>query len=324
MINCWTLKSKEADRSFGGNDGYPDELGIHYVFDNYVKNYQRVEIGDVVIIAGKKNIYGVARIENISIENQKPGIRYRCPICNIAEFYDRKGISPIYKCRNKHEFDIRKEENILKDLYTANYGSTFTPLIAPIETKILMPYFINYNKYYSIQQTQLTFITDRLAQAAHLLETPQTSVTIGIQDDPIPYIHDDDDKRKYAQRNIVIRGGQAAFRADLISYYGAKCMLTNCNTEIAVEACHINSYKGDNTNLISNGLLLRRDLHILFDKNLLGIHPETLTVTLHASLKNSHYQEFEGQKLQPLYNSCKSAAGALELRWQQFNDQPGL
>lgn len=324
MINCWTLKSKDTDRSFGGNDGYADELGTHYVYDNNVKNHSKLQIGDMVVIAGKKLIYGIARIENISILRQQPGIRYRCPVCKIAEFYERKGISPLYKCRNKHEFDIRREEHILKDVYTATYGSSFILQPGLVEPKLLMPYFINYNKYYSIQQTQLTFITDNLRHAVHLLETPHAPIPIELQEDPLPYIHDENDKRQYAQRTVVIRGGQAAFRADLISYYGAQCMLTNCNIEIAIEACHINPYKGDSTNLISNGLLLRRDLHSLFDKNLLGIHPDTLIVTLHPSLKNSHYHELEGRRLQPKYNCCSTASTALELRWQQFNNQPAL
>jgi HNH endonuclease len=43
----------------------------------------------------------------------------------------------------------------------------------------------------------------------------------------------------------------------------------------------IRPYRGDHDNDPKNGLLLRTDLHTLFDLNLLGIKPDTLTVIIH-------------------------------------------
>jgi len=58
-------------------------------------------------------------------------------------------------------------------------------------------------------------------------------------------------------------------------------MLTECSVTKAIEACHINPYRGPEDNHPENGLLLRKDLHALFDNNLIGIHPDTLIIHLH-------------------------------------------
>jgi putative restriction endonuclease len=75
----------------------------------------------------------------------------------------------------------------------------------------------------------------------------------------------DEDMRDWALRCIAARRGQAAFRAALIDAYGGRCSITGCDAVEALEAAHISPYKGDHTNDVTNGLLLRADLHTLFD-----------------------------------------------------------
>ena len=50
-------------------------------------------------------------------------------------------------------------------------------------------------------------------------------------------------------------------------------------------------------NTTNNGILLRSDLHKLFDCNLLKINPQTYTVELSELLKSSSYSRFEGRKI---------------------------
>jgi hypothetical protein len=54
---------------------------------------------------------------------------------------------------------------------------------------------------------------------------------------------------------------------------------------------------GLQSNRCSNGLLLRADLHNLFDLGLLTIDPETLTVCFAPSLMGSCYAHLNGMKL---------------------------
>jgi predicted restriction endonuclease len=48
------------------------------------------------------------------------------------------------------------------------------------------------------------------------------------------------------------------------------------------------------TNHVSNGLLLRADIHTLFDRGLLAIDEEHMTVILHESLKPTTYRKLDG------------------------------
>ena len=51
------------------------------------------------------------------------------------------------------------------------------------------------------------------------------------------------------------------------------------------------------TNHLSNGLLLRADLHSLLDLGLLAIDPESITVILSPKLANNSYGEFHGRQI---------------------------
>ena len=57
-----------------------------------------------------------------------------------------------------------------------------------------------------------------------------------------------------------------------------------------LEAAHISPYRGEDDNHVENGLLLRSDIHTLFDLDLLGIDPERLRVVLHQDLVEEYGQ----------------------------------
>ena len=76
----------------------------------------------------------------------------------------------------------------------------------------------------------------------------------------------------FSQR--VQRQGQPAFRAELLSRYDGKWMVIQETAEAVLEAAHIQPYMGLPSNTMSNGLLLRSDIHTLFDLHLLGIDSE--------------------------------------------------
>lgn len=70
------------------------------------------------------------------------------------------------------------------------------------------------------------------------------------------------------------RLGQGAFRVGVIEAYGRRCVVTGERTLPALEAAHIVPVKDDGQHEISNGLLLRRDLHGLFDQHYVTITPD--------------------------------------------------
>jgi hypothetical protein len=109
--------------------------------------------------------------------------------------------------------------------------------------------------------------------------------------------NDVEDARKRAMMAIVRRQGQPAFRKMLLEAYGDACAITGCNLPQVLEAAHVHPYKGDHTNVVSNGLLLRADIHTLFDLRLIAIDPDTLTVLVSPNLDGTEYAQLKGRAL---------------------------
>ena len=103
------------------------------------------------------------------------------------------------------------------------------------------------------------------------------------------------EKPNYAMRSIKIRRGGARFRAKLISEY-KECMFTGCKEVDVLEACHIVPYSISYDNSIENGLLLRSDIHVLFDLGKLDLDQECrIRVT---GLLEDEYNVLQGKKVE--------------------------
>jgi len=68
-----------------------------------------------------------------------------------------------------------------------------------------------------------------------------------------------------------LRAGQDAFRNRLLDQYGGRCTVSGCNVTVALEAAHIEPFARKQSHDVSNGLVLRADLHALFDRGFLTI-----------------------------------------------------
>jgi HNH endonuclease len=135
--------------------------------------------------------------------------------------------------------------------------------------------------------------------------------------EPLPL--DDVDERLRVQAEIFRRQGQARFRQDLMDAYSNRCVVTGCDATWALEAAHIRSYHGLASNDVRNGLLLRGDIHTLFDLHLLGIDPETRTVALSWRLSGKHYKHLAGVPLAaPKKDNQRPSKDRLVERWQRF------
>ncbi len=102
------------------------------------------------------------------------------------------------------------------------------------------------------------------------------------------------DARLKVLATIVQREGQPAFRKALLEAYGGACAVTGCSVEELLEAAHVVPYRGQHTNLVGNGLLLRADIHKLFDLHLICVEPGTRLVRVCEALKDSEYWRFDG------------------------------
>ena len=134
-------------------------------------------------------------------------------------------------------------------------------------------------------------------------------------DELIEFVPTIGDERERILREIRIRQGQPGFRHKLIDVFNSQCAISGCTVLDVLEAAHIRPYRGPNDNHSSNGLLLRSDLHTLFDLNRLGIEPDTRIVHIHPSARHTPYDILHGSKL---LSTHKLSTDALTLRWQEF------
>lgn len=107
----------------------------------------------------------------------------------------------------------------------------------------------------------------------------------------------DEDARRWIMAAIVRREGQPQFRENMLGAYADTCAISGCAVKPLLEAAHIRPYLGAHSNHVTNGLLLRADLHKLFDLHMFRIDPETLTVHVCDELKETEYGRFDKQKL---------------------------
>ncbi|MEU3018283.1 HNH endonuclease [Nocardiopsis sp. NPDC007018] len=116
----------------------------------------------------------------------------------------------------------------------------------------------------------------------------------GVQD--VPAGEDSADGETWVQggptrgpiRPIRQRYGQEAFKLALLDAYRGRCAVTGRDVQPTLEAAHIHPVAEGGLHRLDNGLLLRADVHKLFDSGYLTITPG-LTVKVSPSLyRHSH------------------------------------
>lgn len=105
------------------------------------------------------------------------------------------------------------------------------------------------------------------------------------------------DARKKVSAEVVQRAGQVEFRRALMKAYQSTCAITGSKVAPILEAAHIVPYSGEHTNDVRNGLLLRSDIHALFDLGLITIDENFFTICIHNSIKDSEYGSLHGKSI---------------------------
>lgn len=119
-------------------------------------------------------------------------------------------------------------------------------------------------------------------------------------------------------RLLRVRRGQNKFRFNLLRIYDGTCVISKCEVEPVLHACHVSPYSQTEDNRPTNGILLRADLHELYDLNLIAIHPETYIVHISPTLRGTQYVEFENVKIVPRRDGKALNPLGLKERWTIF------
>ena len=120
----------------------------------------------------------------------------------------------------------------------------------------------------------------------------------------------------YLQR---ARLGQGAFRVLVTEAYDRRCAISGERTLPVLEAAHIRPYATDGTHSVSNGLLLRADLHTLFDDGYLTVTEDyrvRVSPRIREQFQNGReYYRYDGHSLVSLPKDPGDHPARDLLRW---------
>lgn len=324
--SLWVLKSvDEPQRASKTIDSYNDSLSEYYNYDSLVANSKQISEGDIAILVDKEKVLGFAHIGHINISDGQKIIR-RCPECPSTNIDTRKTKVPIYRCNKGHEFHTPIEELKSVKKYKAIFDHFASPKDDDDSFKRLRPFYVNgYNQNMSMQLLDMRVLSLFPATKKNLLNLgyPIESITLPAneaisKEEETEYQHTNIDERESVFRSIKARRGQQKFREDLCKRYNSTCVVTGCKILDILEAAHIMPYQGKKDNHPSNGLLLRADIHTLFDLDLIGIDPKSLLVVLNPTI-TEEYKQYDMVSL-TCDKSNRPSEMALQKRWMQFQN----
>jgi putative restriction endonuclease len=115
----------------------------------------------------------------------------------------------------------------------------------------------------------------------------------------------EEERARYGKETTIQpRLGQSAFRVLVADAYRRSCAITEEHTLPALEAAHIKPYGDSGPHAVYNGLLLRSDVHRLFDKGYITVTPE-LRIEVSRRIRDEfengrYYYPFHGKALNHL------------------------
>lgn len=122
------------------------------------------------------------------------------------------------------------------------------------------------------------------------------------------------DGRQAVIDTIIKRRGHPQFRQALLEAYEHRCAITNFDAVDTLEAACISPFRGKFTHHPSNGLLLRADIHALFDLGKIAIDTGTMSVVITDDLMESSYRILAGRPLRyPKDETQRPSSEALDL-----------
>lgn len=306
-VTAWLVIASGTDRSHGGNDGYEDEPSRFYSWDTAVPNHATVKVGDVLVLRDRTSLLGVSVIEEIEVGEAEKA-QYICPSCRKGRGIGKPRLnrSPAYLCQEcGAEFDelIRNVRRV--KTYRSRHDVGWVDLAGLVDVGRLRAMCEKPRSQLSIRRLRWTIFQAAVGDVAGGL--PLTSVEYRAE--RLTGGH----KRS----SVRVRVGQATFRERLLTVYGTVCAFSGPAPLAALDACHLYSYSEVGVHYADGGLLLRRDLHRLFDLGLLAVDPSKLTIHVADPLRAfPTYAGLHGRRLR-IEEVSKRTARWLAMHWDE-------
>lgn len=233
----------------------------------------------------KVTLLGVSVVEDIQVGTAEKQI-HRCPHCLKSGIKARSSLSPRYKCyKCKGVFDEpdSRVESVKK--YRTRHGVAWTDLAGRLSGAELRELCASPRSQLSLRPLVMKSFVNALGEAG--------PATVRLLEAAQPMIHGG-----HGTALVRVRVGQAAFRRALVDAHGANCAFTGSAPLEVLEACHLYSYADTGQHRPHGGLLLRRDLHRLFDSGAIAVDPDSLRLDVVPRLgRYATYALLHGQHL---------------------------
>lgn len=265
------------------SSGYNDEPGISYEYPHSIPNGRRIGASDILIV-----------VEPLRITGSTKRIIGWGVIDHVISY-------------------VRNGQSMANAIYSVY--NELSPRLGFVDIGG-DPRNNRQNAITGVPPVQETSILTRLAHAASVPRNSialQLELPLSIAAEPALAIVDQ--IQLEARR---VRQGQGLFRKDLLVLYEGRCAISDYVPNGVVDAAHIVPYAESGAHNISNGLLLRADLHNLFDDGLLRIEPKHYKVELSKALTKTPYAEFSGMPLRPRVDGTFPSREALNQHYHSM------
>lgn len=268
----------EGDRQHQGNQGYDDDPSRYYSWDSTVANREGPGEGDLCAVRDSRGLLGISRIDEVG-ERKEEKPRLRCPECESTAFKGRTTMKPIYKCSNcKAEFDRPDEESIPVTVFRADYARSWVSIGGAVTaTELEASCYLSRAKQHAIRPVDPHALRQLATTRQILIDSLWWKAGGNVELAEIPGGH----RRLTALGRI----GQDEFRRQLLMRFGPVCAFTGPQPEKSLHAAHVIPYAKSARHELAGGLLLRADLHALFDGGLITVDGN-LKVRIDPSLRS--------------------------------------
>lgn len=300
-FQAWLMLTKEI-RQHGGNLGYDDSAAEYYSWDDTVPNHAEPKINDKIVIWDGETLIGSSVIQDIKISSaEKP--RLRCPNCNMTKIKPRKNTSPKYRCHNpkcRQEFENPINDIISVTTFRSYHADFWYDLHGELDGDKLRSLCEKPKSIHSLRPLIWQEFIDAIGMDfSHNFKVIEKLAS---------------DVSGHKTRKTRVRLGQGKFRKEMLKKFGEVCAFSGLSHVKGLDAAHLYSYAAMGEHHYNGGLLLRKDLHKLFDLGLISVNIENMKINLASSLqKIAQYKALHGTDLK--VQISKETKIWLEMHW---------
>lgn len=215
-----------------------------------------------------------------------------------------------------------RADKVLANDYTIGCRIVVQPVFLPealwIEQPASWARSIVVGKTFDTDTTEGLELWERLMEAAEAARLLRGNAVRGVAERRAPYAPRGP---RYGEPQLIRpRLGQGAFRLAVTDAYKRQCAVSGGRVLPALDAAHIRSYGDGGEHEVSNGLLLRRDIHSVFDAGYVTFDDDLRMVVsdrVRTDFNNGNeYRRLHGHPLE-VPDAVEARPDVAQLRWHQ-------